>query len=114
MVIPAARTSISIPSPLLDVKIDRASKGYESALIQDADSLEPSPKIFGLLTAVEAWPGALCTCLERSTIVCRGVQPPLHWVPGLARSLAPKKHPVQLAAKLSCKNRQNVFYTAYM
>ena len=57
-------------SPLMYVEIDRASKCYESALFQDATTfsgialtLEPSPKIFGLLTTVGAWPGAVICSL---------------------------------------------------
>ena len=53
-------TSTSIPFTLLDVEIDRPSKGYESTSFSCITlTLELSPKIFGLLTTVEAWPGAV-------------------------------------------------------
>ena len=43
--------------------------------------------------------------------ISRGVQPPLHWVPGLAKSLAPRKH---LVPTLSYKKRQKFYsYRVY-
>ena len=76
-VIPAVCTcTSSVPSPLSYMPIemeDRASKGYNLALFQDAGNfgfshitltVEPSTKIFSLLTAVGAWHGDVF-CLSR-------------------------------------------------
>ena len=80
IVIPVGCTSIRmVPSPLLDVEIARASPRVTSrrcfrmltafSRIAQSLTLEPSPKMFGLLTTVGAWPGAVI-CLSCSTTIC--------------------------------------------